>query len=65
MMMVIMVIKKNKHGWYVDSETRIPMYLHWDGVWRRSTYHNEVFSGYFVTKSDAKSVVKKSEPFLE
>lgn len=37
-------------------------YLHTDGVWRESTFHNNRYTGYFDTKRHAEDTLKKYHP---
>ena len=47
--------------WYISAKTvaRFNYYLHRDGVWRRSTDHNDVFSGYYASEEEALALLQR------
>lgn len=56
-------IQQHIHGWTVsieDLECEFEYYyLHSDGVWRRLTLHNGVYTGYHTTKEEAVTCLEK------
>lgn len=48
--------------WYISKTLKLETYyLHSDGIWRDSTEHNKVYSGYYPTKEIAELILKEFE----
>ncbi len=53
---------KMKGMWYVHNGlSENGLYLHTDGIWRKTTYCNKTkkFSGYYPTQAKARNMLKK------